>query len=244
MEKLVNENSKVDRSRACMLLAYPDSTDMIVLREWLAGCEFSHWAAVHDHEGKTHMHIVVWSRDVKTASAWSKWLINTGCPAVYPCNEKGVRAFSLWRDVRDAVRYLVHKDNPDKFQGYVLSDDFSTDSASAWLADSASDAHFKKAFSGADGARPNACLLQLVDDIELYDIRSLTRLLRLYSEDAPMLRFVREHWSICRDLVREQSFAVPAPIEDPLKNIAVLRVCTNNGTPTNAVVDKIQVVDD
>lgn len=101
------QECKDGRSRTWMILLYEDDpTHKLVLDETLADLDWNYAGRIHDQdEGvKPHHHIVVLFKDGRKKADIAKDL--------------GIemRWLRAWDKQKKALRYLCHKDNPEKFQ--------------------------------------------------------------------------------------------------------------------------------
>lgn len=112
------QECKDGRSRTWMILLYEDSTDMEAFKQKLADLDWNYAGRVHDQEGKLHHHIVVLFKD--------------GRKNADIANDLGIekRWLRAWDRQKKALRYLCHKDNPDKYQ-------YSTDGIYGTIAEKA-----------------------------------------------------------------------------------------------------------
>lgn len=98
------QECKDGRSRSWMVLLYEDSTDLESFKSWLAELDWNYAGRAHDQEGKLHHHIVILFKDGRKAA---------DVAADLNIDTRWLRA---WDRQKKALRYLCHKDNPDKFQ--------------------------------------------------------------------------------------------------------------------------------
>lgn len=112
------QECKDGRSRTWMILLYEDSSDMEAFKQKLADLDWNYAGRVHDQEGKLHHHIVVLFKD--------------GRKNADIANDLGIekRWLRAWDRQKKALRYLCHKDNPDKYQ-------YSTDGIYGTIAEKA-----------------------------------------------------------------------------------------------------------
>lgn len=101
-----------------MVLLYEDSTDLDAFKLLLADLDWNYAGRVHDQEGKLHHHIVILFKDGRKAADIADDL----------CIE--TRWLRAWDRKKKALRYLCHKDNPDKYQ-------YSTDGIYGTIAEQA-----------------------------------------------------------------------------------------------------------
>lgn len=97
--------AKDGRSRTWMILLYPDNPEMLeVLTSKLPETDWNYAGRVHDQEGKEHHHIVVLFKDGRRAA-------DVAC-------DLGIesRWLRAWDRKKKALRYLCHRDNPEKYQ--------------------------------------------------------------------------------------------------------------------------------
>lgn len=98
---------KDGRSRTWMLLLYPDNAEhFIVLSERLSDLDWNYAGRAHDKEDglKLHHHVVVLFKDGRKAA---------DVAADLGIDSRWLRA---WDRKKKALRYLCHKDNPEKYQ--------------------------------------------------------------------------------------------------------------------------------
>jgi len=153
------QECKDGRSRTWMILLYEDSTDMDAFKQKLADLDWNYAGRVHDQEGKLHHHIVVLFKD--------------GRKNADIANDLGIekRWLRAWDRQKKALRYLCHKDNPDKYQ-------YSTDGIYGTIAEKAVAACSK----GDQQSEKQSVdeLLQLLDEADSYI--SYKMLLRILNE--------------------------------------------------------------
>lgn len=115
------QECKDGRSRTWMILLYEDDpTHKVVLDERLAELDWNFAGRIHDaDEGvKPHHHVVVLFKDGRR---------NTDVANDLGLDKRWLRA---WDRQKKALRYLCHRDNPDKFQ-------YSTDGIYGTIAEKA-----------------------------------------------------------------------------------------------------------
>lgn len=113
------QECKDGRSRTWMLLLYPDNPEHnAVLEGKLAELDWNYAGRVHDQEGKLHHHVVVLFKDGRK---------NADVAADLGIDKRWLRA---WDRKKKALRYLCHRDNPEKYQ-------YSTDGIYGTIAEQA-----------------------------------------------------------------------------------------------------------
>jgi len=117
-DDMEGQECKDGRSRTWMILLYEDSTDMEAFKSKLAELDWNYAGRAHDQEGKLHHHIVVLFKDGRRNADIA--------------NDLGIdkRWLRAWDRQKKALRYLCHKDNPDKYQ-------YSTDGIYGTIAEKA-----------------------------------------------------------------------------------------------------------
>lgn len=100
------QECKDGRSRTWMILLYPDDpTHKVVLENKLAELDWDYAGRVHDKDGvKEHHHIVVLFKNGRK---------NTDIAEDLGIKKQWLRA---WDRQKKALRYLCHRDNPEKYQ--------------------------------------------------------------------------------------------------------------------------------
>jgi len=117
-DDMEGQECKDGRSRTWMILLYEDSTDMEAFKQKLAELDWNYAGRAHDQEGKLHHHIVVLFKDGRR---------NADIANDLDIDKRWLRA---WDRQKKALRYLCHKDNPDKYQ-------YSTDGIYGTIAEKA-----------------------------------------------------------------------------------------------------------
>lgn len=115
------QECKDGRSRTWMLLLYEDDpTHKAVLEEVLADLDWNYAGRKHDKDDgvKEHHHVVILFKDGRK---------NTDIAADLGIEKRWLRA---WDRKKKALRYLCHRDNPEKFQ-------YSTDGIYGTIAEQA-----------------------------------------------------------------------------------------------------------
>lgn len=113
------QECKDGRSRTWMLLLYPDNpAHNAVLEGRFAELDWNYAGIAHDQEGKLHHHVVVLFKDGRK---------NADVAADLGIDKRWLRA---WDRKKKALRYLCHRDNPEKYQ-------YSTDSIYGTIAEQA-----------------------------------------------------------------------------------------------------------
>ena len=115
------QECKDGRSRTWMILLYEDDpTHKAVLDGKLADLDWNYAGRIHDKDDgvKTHHHVVVLFKDGRK---------NADVAADLGIDKRWLRA---WDRQKKALRYLCHRDNPDKFQ-------YSTDGIYGTIAEKA-----------------------------------------------------------------------------------------------------------
>lgn len=113
------QECKDGRSRTWMILLYPDNEEhKAVLDGKLAELDWNYAGRVHDQEGKEHHHVVVLFKDGRK---------NADIAADLGIDKRWLRA---WDRQKKALRYLCHRDNPEKYQ-------YSTDGIYGTIAEKA-----------------------------------------------------------------------------------------------------------
>ena len=110
------QECKDGRSRTWMILLYEDDpTHKALLDGGLADLDWNYAGRLHDKDDgvKPHYHIVVLFKDGRK---------NTDIANDLGIDKRWLRA---WDRKKKALRYLCHRDNPDKFQ-YTTDDIFGT----------------------------------------------------------------------------------------------------------------------
>lgn len=99
------QECKDGRSRTWMILLYEDNDNMKrVLQETLKELDWNYAGRIHDQEGKPHHHVVVLFKDGRKAK---------DVAADLGLETRWLRA---WDKKKRALRYLCHRDNPEKYQ--------------------------------------------------------------------------------------------------------------------------------
>lgn len=113
------QECKDGRSRTWMLLLYPDNPEhKAVLEVNLAELDWNYAGRAHDQEAKLHHHVVVLFKDGRKKA---------DVAADLGIDKRWLRA---WDRKKKALRYLCHRDNPDKYQ-------YATDGIYGTIADEA-----------------------------------------------------------------------------------------------------------
>lgn len=113
------QECKDGRSRTWMILLYPDNEEhKAVLDGRLSELDWNYAGRVHDQEGKEHHHVVVLFKDGRK---------NADIAADLGIDKRWLRA---WDRQKKALRYLCHRDNPEKYQ-------YSTDGIYGTIAEKA-----------------------------------------------------------------------------------------------------------
>ena len=113
------QECKDGRSRTWMILLYPDNEEhKAVLDGKLAELDWNYAGRVHEQEGKEHHHVVVLFKDGRK---------NADIAADLGIDKRWLRA---WDRQKKALRYLCHRDNPEKYQ-------YSTDGIYGTIAEKA-----------------------------------------------------------------------------------------------------------
>lgn len=113
------QECKDGRSRTWMLLLYPDNPEHnAVLEGKLAELDWNYAGRAHDQEGKLHHHVVVLFKDGRK---------NADIAVDLGIEKRWLRA---WDRQKKALRYLCHRDNPEKYQ-------YSTDGIYGTIAEKA-----------------------------------------------------------------------------------------------------------
>ena len=113
------QECKDGRSRTWMILLYEDDpTHKAVLDGKLADLDWNYAGRVHDQEGKLHHHVVVLFKDGRK---------NADIANDLDIDKRWLRA---WDRKKKALRYLCHRDNPEKYQ-------YSTDGIYGTIAEQA-----------------------------------------------------------------------------------------------------------
>lgn len=122
------QECKDGRSRTWMLLLYPDNPEHnAVLEGKLAELDWNYAGRAHDQEGKLHHHVVVLFKDGRK---------NADVASDLGIDKRWLRA---WDRKKKALRYLCHRDNPEKYQ-YTTDGIYGTIAEHAVSACSKSDA--------------------------------------------------------------------------------------------------------
>lgn len=115
------QECKDGRSRTWMILLYPDNPEhKTVLEETLPDLDWNYAGRLHDKDPDTkeHHHVVVLFKDGRK---------NTDVAKDLGIDKRWLRA---WDRQKKALRYLCHRDNPEKFQ-------YSTDGIYGTIAEKA-----------------------------------------------------------------------------------------------------------
>lgn len=140
------QECKDGRSRTWMLLLYPDNEEhKAVLDGKLAELDWNYAGRIHDMEGKPHHHVVVLFKDGRK---------NADIAADLGIDKRWLRA---WDRQKKALRYLCHRDDPEKYQ-------YSTDGIYGTIAEKA-----VAACSKSDSMSEGQCvqeIIKLLDEID------------------------------------------------------------------------------
>lgn len=214
--EIIKNKSKVRASRCFMILWYFDSTNARKMKRW---CQAQHglkgyYTVIHNKGGKarvyaehdkTHAHTVFWLKNERTFEEVARLLVRTECPAVQPVNPNGVKIIEMYGDVRDAFRYILHLDQDDKEQGLTVWNAITDDPENKIPVWSSAPVYSSKAKErkNEDDDRNSISMVALADFIEDNCIMTFTQLIRAISNDAMMLRFVRENVALTRELIKD-----------------------------------------
>ena len=154
------QECKDGRSRTWMALLYEDNEDMAhVLNERIKELDWDYAGRIHDQEGKPHHHVVILFKDGRKAADVAKDL------------GLGTRWLRAWDRKKKALRYLCHRDNPEKFQ-------YDTDGIYGTIAEKAVAACAKSdALSEAQAVQE---ILKIIDEFDA--LLSYSVALRLMAE--------------------------------------------------------------
>lgn len=140
------QECKDGRSRTWMILLYEDNDNMKrVLQETLKELDWNYAGRIHDQEGKPHHHVVVLFKDGRKAK---------DVAADIGLETRWLRA---WDKKKRALRYLCHRDNPEKFQ-------YDTDGIYGTIAEQAIAACAKS--DGLSEAQSVVEIINILDSIE------------------------------------------------------------------------------
>lgn len=197
------QECKDGRSRTWMLLLYEDDpTHKAVLDGKLAELDWNYAGRVHDKEDgvKTHHHIVVLFKD--------------GRKNVDIANDLGIdkRWLRAWDRKKKALRYLCHRDNPEKFQ-------YSTDGIYGTIAEQAVGACSKgNELSEVQSVKEITRLLREIEGFVTYDFfLNLVSEQGLYATFRRMgniaVQLINEHNGMCRAKLSADMECVQKEIE-------------------------------
>lgn len=154
------QECKDGRSRTWMILLYEDNADhKAVLDGKLAELDWNYAGRAHDMEGKLHHHVVVLFKDGRK---------NADIADDLGIDKRWLRA---WDRQKKALRYLCHRDNPEKYQ-------YSTDGIYGTIAEKA-----VAACSKGDALSESQAITEIVDILNgLEDIVSYSYFIKLMAE--------------------------------------------------------------
>lgn len=148
------QECKDGRSRTWMILLYPDNAEhKAVLDDKLADLDWNYAGRVHDKDPDTkeHHHVVVCFKDGRKNADIAKDL---------GIDKRWLRA---WDRQKKALRYLCHKDNPEKYQ-------YSTDGIYGTIAEKAVGACSKgNELSEVQSVQEITKMLREIDGFVTYD---------------------------------------------------------------------------
>lgn len=140
------QECKDGRSRTWMILLYEDNEQMAsVLNSRLKELDWNYAGRIHDQEGKPHHHVVVLFKDGRKAADIANDL---------QLDSRWLRA---WDRKKKALRYLCHKDNPEKFQ-------YDTDGIYGTIAEQA-----VAACSKGDAQSESQTVVEIMNVIDSFD---------------------------------------------------------------------------
>ena len=140
------QECKDGRSRTWMILLYEDNEQMAsVLNSRLKELDWNYAGRIHDQEGKPHHHVVVLFKDGRKAADIANDL------------QLDTRWLRAWDRKKKALRYLCHKDNPEKFQ-------YDTDGIYGTIAEQA-----VAACSKGDAQSESQTVVEIMNVIDSFD---------------------------------------------------------------------------
>ena len=181
------QECKDGRSRTWMILLYPDNPDhKLCLEEKLPELDWNYAGRLHDKDPdiKEHHHVVILFKDGRK---------NTDVAKDLGIDKRWLRA---WDRQKKALRYLCHKDNPEKFQ-------YSTDGIYGTIAEKAVGACSKgNELSEVQSVQEITKMIREIDGLISYN-----RFLNLVSE-AGLYATFRRMGNIATRLIDEHNQAV------------------------------------
>lgn len=190
------QECKDGRSRTWMLLLYEDDeTHKAVLDGRLSDLDWNYAGRIHDKDDgvKVHHHIVILFKDGRK---------NTDIADDLGIDKRWLRA---WDRKKKALRYLCHRDNPEKYQ-------YSTDAIYGTIAEQAVGACSKgNELSEVQSVQEITRLLRGIDGIVTYDF-----FLNLVANNGLYATF-RRMGNIATRLIDEHNYQVRMDIEREIK---------------------------